>query len=220
MEADALMSQHQFPIDQEALDARIQAMVEARVQAMMMSGAAQLPAATSDETLVDAKQVRGPILGGRSDMWLHRKLKDPNPETKFPDPDVVLSGRRYWRRGTVRAWIDAQARKGARTRGPAASTAAMLLLLLAPPDLQIWVPWAPAVTLARDPNTLASTETAAAPVFTACRATAPRAADHEIAPAIGATDLRDTETVEGARAGSAAPTPMSAAITSAAPEVA
>jgi hypothetical protein len=48
------MSQPQFPIDDTALDARI--------QAMMMSGAAQLPAAINDETLLDAKQLRGPVL--------------------------------------------------------------------------------------------------------------------------------------------------------------
>jgi len=149
------MSQPQIPVDDEALDARIQAMVEARVQAMMKSGAAQLPAAADDETLVDAKQVLGPILGGRSDMWLHRKLKDPNPEKKFPNPDVVLSGRRYWRRGTIRAWIDAQARNGARTRSPTASTAGAGLILLtffAQAINQFSAACAPVVTLARDPN--------------------------------------------------------------------
>jgi hypothetical protein len=143
------MSQPQFPIDDAALDARIQAMVEARVQAMMMSGAAQLPAAINDETLLDAKQLRGPVLGNRSDMWLWRKQRDPNPETKFPDPDAVIANRRYWRFGTVRAWIAAQAAKG-KTRGPAASTAAAVGLILlicgAPVERQIWAAWTPPVT--------------------------------------------------------------------------
>jgi hypothetical protein len=172
------MSQPRLPVDDEALDARIQAMVEARLQATRMSGAAQLPAAADDETLVDAKQVLGPILGGRSDMWLHRKLKDANPETKFPDPDVVISGRRYWRRGTVRAWIDAQARKGARTRGPAASTAAVGLILLmsvAPPNLQNRALWGPVVTQARDPDTSIIIKTAAGTAFHAWTATVCRA---------------------------------------------
>ena len=86
-------------IDDKALDARIRAMVDARVQTMMMSGAAQLPAAINDETLLDAKQLRGPVLGGRSEMWLWRRQKDRNPDTKFPDPDAVIANRRYWRFG-------------------------------------------------------------------------------------------------------------------------
>jgi hypothetical protein len=102
-------------------EARVRALVDARVKALL-AGAAQLHPAADDETLVNAPQLRGPILGGRSDMWLHRHLNDPNPETKFPDPDMVLSGRRYWRLGTVRAWISAQAGR-AKTRGPAATGA-------------------------------------------------------------------------------------------------
>jgi hypothetical protein len=78
---------------------------------------------SEDEMLVDATQVRGPILGGRSDMWLHRRLKDANPDTKFPDPDVVIANRRYWRLGTIRGWIAAQAARG-KTRGPATSSTA------------------------------------------------------------------------------------------------
>jgi hypothetical protein len=108
--------------DDKALDARIQAIVEARIQAMVMSGAAHLPAAINDGTLLDAKQVRGPVLGNRSDMWLWRRQNDPDPEKKFPDPDVVIAGRRYWYFGTVRAWLAKQAASG-KTRGPAACTA-------------------------------------------------------------------------------------------------
>ena len=108
--------------DDKALDARIQAIVEARIQAMVMSGAAHLPAAINDGTLLDAKQVRGPVLGNRSDMWLWRRQKDRNPDTKFPDPDAVIANRRYWRFGTVRAWLAKQAANG-KTRGPAACTA-------------------------------------------------------------------------------------------------
>jgi hypothetical protein len=135
-------------IDDKALDARIRAMVDARVQAMMMSGAAQLPAAINDETLLDANQLRGPLLGGRSEMWLWRKQKDRNPDTKFPDPDAVIANRRYWRFGTVRAWLTKQAANG-KTRGPAACTAAVGLILLifgAPVERQIFAAWTPSAT--------------------------------------------------------------------------
>ncbi len=93
----------------KALAARIEAMVEARVQTMMTSGATHLPAVINDGTLLDAKQVRGPVLGNRSDMWLWRRQNDPDPEKKFPDPDVVIAGRRYWYFGTIRAWLAKQA---------------------------------------------------------------------------------------------------------------
>jgi hypothetical protein len=108
--------------DDKALDARIQAIVEARIQAMVMSGAAHLPAAINDGTLLDAKQVRGPVLGNRSDMWLWRRQNDPDSEKKFPDPDMVIAGRRYWYFGTIRTWLAKQAANG-KTRGPAACTA-------------------------------------------------------------------------------------------------
>ena len=108
--------------EDKALAARIDAMVEARVQTMMMSGATQLPAAINDGTLLDAKQVRGPVLGNRSDMWLWRRQNDPDPEKKFPDPDMVIAGRRYWYFGTIRTWLAKQAANG-KTRGPAACTA-------------------------------------------------------------------------------------------------
>jgi hypothetical protein len=107
-------------INDKALDARIQAMVEVRVQTMMMSGAAHLPAAINDGTLLDAKQVRGPVLGNRSDMWLWRRQNDPDPEKKFPDPDMVIAGRRYWYFGTIRTWLANQAASG-KTRRPAAT---------------------------------------------------------------------------------------------------
>jgi excisionase family DNA binding protein len=110
-----------------------------------------------------------------------------------------------------RAWLAAQAARG-KTRGPAVGTAAMLLLLLA--TLQIWPPWAPVVTLRVTPAPSAITETAVAQAFPAWRATAHGAGGRGIGPAIGAIDLRDTETVERAQAASAAPTAMSAATTS------
>jgi predicted DNA-binding transcriptional regulator AlpA len=77
------------------------------------------PAISEDETLVNARPLRV-MLGNVSNMWLHRKLKDPGSE--FPEP-LVISNRRYWRLGEIRAWLDAQARKG-KTRGPAAASAA------------------------------------------------------------------------------------------------
>src|SRR5712691_5810583 len=67
------------------------------------------PAVHEDETLQSAGQVRG-LLGDVSDMWIHRKLQDPDPERRFPQPDAVIANRRYWRLGTIRAWIAAQAK--------------------------------------------------------------------------------------------------------------
>jgi hypothetical protein len=99
-------------------EARVRAMVDARVKALLAAGPAQLPLDANDETLVDAEQLRGAILGGRSDMWVHRHLKDPNPETKFPDPDMVLSGRRYWRLGTVHACRAGRQGQDERVAGP------------------------------------------------------------------------------------------------------
>jgi hypothetical protein len=110
--------------------------------------------------LVDATQVRGPILGGRSDMWLHRRLKDPNPDTKFPDPDVVIANRRYWYLGTIRRWIAAQAARG-KTRGPATGAAAALFILLTgnltTVPHQIWGRWALVMTRGCDPATFITT---------------------------------------------------------------
>lgn len=73
------------------------------------------PAVDDGEALANSTQVRA-MLGGVSDMFLHRHSKDPNPETRFPAPDVVISNRRYWYLRTIRGWRDAQSKS--RTRAP------------------------------------------------------------------------------------------------------
>jgi hypothetical protein len=62
------------------------------------------PAIDPDETLLTSTQTRA-VLGGVSDMWLHRRGNDP--ESGFPKP-LVIANRRYWRWGELRAWRDAQ----------------------------------------------------------------------------------------------------------------
>jgi predicted DNA-binding transcriptional regulator AlpA len=139
------------------------------------------PIISDDEMLVDAAQVRGPLLGGRSDMWLHRRLKDLRAD--FPKP-IVISNRRYWKLGDIRTWIAAQAAKG-KTRGPAAAGTAALLLILALPlalsGSAIGVPWPPVVTLVRDPGASSVTEVAAIHTFYSCGAAACRAGVPQVA---------------------------------------
>jgi hypothetical protein len=127
------------------------------------------PAITDDETLINSAQLRK-MMGGVSDMWLHRRLSDAKAE--FPKP-TVIANRRYWRVGEIRAWFAAQAGK-TRARGPvAASTVAVLLMLLAAPSTpQIWAFWTSPMTPARDPDRPARAETAGAAVFAALGATA------------------------------------------------
>lgn len=53
---------------------------------------------------IQAKPVRD-LIGGVSDMWLHRRLADP--ESDFPRP-VKIGSRRFWREREILAWLDAQ----------------------------------------------------------------------------------------------------------------
>jgi hypothetical protein len=39
--------------------------------------------------------------GGVSEMWLHRRLHD---DSGFPPADLVVNGRRFWRRRKLVAW--------------------------------------------------------------------------------------------------------------------
>jgi hypothetical protein len=110
-----------------------------------------------------------------SDMFLHRHSKDPNPETRSPPPDLVLSNRRFWYLRTIRTWLAAAQAKG-KTRGPATITAAAaLLLLVVAVNHQIWGPFTPAATRGWDPRPYIAMETAAVQAFPLCRATACRA---------------------------------------------
>ena len=36
-----------------------------------------------------------------SAMWLHRRLTD---NSGFPQPDLVIAGRRFWKLSTLEAW--------------------------------------------------------------------------------------------------------------------
>lgn len=56
------------------------------------------------ERLAQNRAVRD-LLGGVSDMWIHRRLT--NPESNFPKP-LKIGNRRFWREREILAWIDAQ----------------------------------------------------------------------------------------------------------------
>lgn len=53
-------------------------------------------------------------LGNISEMTIWRWGRDRG----FPKPDLIIARRKFWRRGTVQAWLDAQA------EGSAADTTA------------------------------------------------------------------------------------------------
>ena len=56
-------------------------------------------AAADDDDLVPASVVKREN-GGISDMTIWRWQRDPR--IQFPPPDLVLNGRRYWKRRTLR----------------------------------------------------------------------------------------------------------------------
>ena len=58
-----------------------------------------LPALPDDEDLVPSPIVKKEN-GGISDMTLWRWTRDPR--IRFPPPDVVINGRKYWKRKTLR----------------------------------------------------------------------------------------------------------------------
>jgi hypothetical protein len=64
------------------------------------------------DDLLSSRKVRA-ACGGWSDMTLWRNSHHPNPEIAFPAPDIVLNGRKYWRRRTVEAWRTRQAERTA-----------------------------------------------------------------------------------------------------------
>jgi hypothetical protein len=54
--------------------------------------------------LEDDKYIGGRAVRGRysaSAMWLHRRLHD---DSGFPQPDLVIAGRNYWKISTLEAW--------------------------------------------------------------------------------------------------------------------
>ncbi|AUH32068.1 helix-turn-helix transcriptional regulator [Paracoccus tegillarcae] len=56
--------------------------------------------------LISATRLRNEIFDGASDMWLWRKLNDP--ELNFPRP-IYIANRRYFDEAEVFDWIEAQA---------------------------------------------------------------------------------------------------------------
>jgi hypothetical protein len=54
-----------------------------------------------DDTLLTSAQTRA-LVGGVTTMCIWRWQRDPR--VQFPHPDVVINGRNYWRRGTIRSW--------------------------------------------------------------------------------------------------------------------
>lgn len=55
--------------------------------------------------LIAATPMRKDLLGGISDMTLHRRLKDES--LNFPRP-IYIAKRRYWKIADVLAWLEAQ----------------------------------------------------------------------------------------------------------------
>lgn len=56
--------------------------------------------------LISATRLRQEVFDGASDMWLWRKLKDP--DLNFPRP-VYIGKRRFFDEAEISAWIDARA---------------------------------------------------------------------------------------------------------------
>lgn len=54
--------------------------------------------------------------GGKSKMTIWRWQRDPN--VGFPMPDVVINGRNYWYRSTIRRWQSAMAAKPSKRATP------------------------------------------------------------------------------------------------------
>ena len=58
---------------------------------------------------IQAAAVRD-LCGNVSDMWVWRKLNDP--QSGFPKPQYI-GRRRFWREADIIAWLDAQAEQSA-----------------------------------------------------------------------------------------------------------
>jgi hypothetical protein len=63
-----------------------------------------------DEALLTSGQVRARV-GGVSAMCLWRWSRDER--VRFPAPDVVINGRKYWYAGTIRRFSAGRAAKAA-----------------------------------------------------------------------------------------------------------
>jgi hypothetical protein len=74
------------------------------------SGKAASP--PDDGTLLTAVQMRARV-GGVSSMCIWRWMRDPR--VHFPEPDLTVNNRRYWRLGTIRQWQERMAAQGGDT---------------------------------------------------------------------------------------------------------
>lgn len=63
------------------------------------------PIKSDPPILIQVKEMRLALLGGISDMTLHRWLHDEG--LNFPRP-IYITRRRYWKIADVLAWLDAQ----------------------------------------------------------------------------------------------------------------
>ncbi len=70
------------------------------------------PAAEIDDPYLGAAQVRQRY-GDASVMWLHRRLHD---DSGFPQPDLVVNTRRFWRLSSLMTWERRRAASPAPTR--------------------------------------------------------------------------------------------------------
>ena len=80
----------------------------------MQTQTADVPSARSTredgDRLLTSSAVRE-RLGGVSNMCLWRWAKDDR--IRFPEPDMVLNGRRYWRLSTIQVWEGARSGRAA-----------------------------------------------------------------------------------------------------------
>ncbi|KGJ23221.1 helix-turn-helix transcriptional regulator [Paracoccus sanguinis] len=63
------------------------------------------PNTTDNRLLIAATPMRQELLGGVSDMTLHRWLNDEN--LRFPRP-IYIAKRRFWKTAEVLEWIEAR----------------------------------------------------------------------------------------------------------------
>lgn len=61
----------------------------------------QLPVLPDDDDLVSSTAVKREN-GGICDMTLWRWTNDPRSRVRFPPPDFIINGRKYWKRRTLR----------------------------------------------------------------------------------------------------------------------
>jgi hypothetical protein len=56
--------------------------------------------ASDDDPFLNSASVKARY-GGVSNMWLHRRLHD---DSEFPQPDLVVKERRFWRLSSLIRW--------------------------------------------------------------------------------------------------------------------